>query len=101
MDLELESGTKIPDATEHDVLTRIEGEEFVILSVDPDSYIQCAEQVKPPYGYILEYQDGSVDEHYQTVDAPISLERVIAGFLKYLRDDPSWRTDFRWESVEL
>ena len=101
MELILESGKTIASATEQDILSLIEGEDFAILGIDPDTYIQCAEQREPPYEYILEYQDGSLDQHFSAVNGPITLERVLATFLKYLRRDSSWRADFEWERVEL
>ena len=101
MELTLESGRVVPDPTEDDIRSSIEGEEFAILGDDPDTYIQCAEQREPPYEYVLEYQDGSLDRHYQAVDGPITLDRVVAAFRKYLRRDPSWRSNFRWEKMDL
>ncbi len=101
MDLELESGRIIHGATDEDILSHVEGEEFAILSLEPGSYVQCAEQKEPPYEYVLEYQDGSLNAHFQAVDGPISLDRVLSAFLKYRRGDQSWRSDFRWEKMEL
>jgi hypothetical protein len=100
MDLELESGRLIHDVTEED-LTFVQGEEFAILSTEELTYIQCAEQPEPPYEYVLEYQEGSLSEHYRAVDQPIYLGRVLSAFSKYLRGDPSWRSDFHWEKVDL
>src|SRR6516162_10003148 len=100
MDLGLESGKVIHGTTEDDILSYIEGENFAILSTDSNTYIQCAEQKEPPFEYILEYQDGSMEEHYRAVDEPITLDWVISAFIKYLRDDPSWRSDFRWEKMD-
>jgi hypothetical protein len=54
MDLELESGRVIRGATEEDILSYVEGEEFAILVTEPNSYIQCTEQKKPPYEYVLD-----------------------------------------------
>jgi hypothetical protein len=100
VELTLASGRVITDATEDDVRA-IDGEAFAILGIDPDTYIQCAERNGAPPEYVLEYQDGSLDRHYQAVDGPITLDRVIAAFIKYLRRDSSWRSDFRWEKMEL
>ena len=101
MDLELESGRVIRGATEEDILSYVEGEDFAILSTDLNTYIQCAEQKEPPYEYILEYQDGSLAAHFWAVDELITLDRVLSAFIKYLRGDQSWRADFRWEKMEL
>jgi hypothetical protein len=100
LELTLESGRVVPDPTEDDIRSSIGGEEFAILGDEPDTYIQCAEQPEPPYGYILEYQDGSTDRHYQAA-GPVTLDQVIAAFHKYLRRDSSWRSDFRWERKDL
>jgi hypothetical protein len=101
VELTLESGRVIANVTEDDILSLIEGEEFAILGVDPGTYIQCAVQRDPPYEYVLEYQDGALDQHYQAVDGTITLDRVIAAFFKYLRRDSSWWSDFQWEKMEL
>jgi hypothetical protein len=101
MELILESGKTIASATEQDILSLIDGEDFAILGIDPDTYIQCAEQQEPPYEFILEYQDGSLDQHFSAVDGPVTLDRVINAFIKYLRQDASWRADFQWQREEL
>jgi hypothetical protein len=101
MELTLESGAVIDHATEQDILSLVAGEEFAILAADPDTYMQCAELKVSPYGHVLEYQAGGIDRHYRAVAEPITLDRVIAAFLKYLRRDETWLTDFQWEKVEL
>jgi hypothetical protein len=101
MDLQLESGRLIRHATEQDIISQIDGEEFAILSVEPDTYIQFAEQKEPPYEYVLEYQDGHTKAHFQAIDGPITWERIVSAFLKYLRGDESWHSDFRWDRLEL
>jgi hypothetical protein len=94
MDLELESGRVIRGVTEDETRACLESEEFAILSASPDTYIQCAEQNSPPHGHVLEYQDGSLQKHYRAADGPITLDRVLSAFVKYLHGDPSWRNDF-------
>src|SRR6476646_4660970 len=101
MNLELASGRILEMVSEDDLRAAVDGEEFAILGPNPDTYIQCAERKEPPYDYVLEYQDGSLDEHYQAVDGPIPLERVLAAFVKYRRGDASWRSDFVWEKMKL
>ncbi|HEV3445231.1 MAG TPA: hypothetical protein VG099_11345 [Gemmataceae bacterium] len=101
MELEVESGKIIKDATEADILCQIAAEDFAILSADPDTYLQCAKDRKAVGQYALERQDGSLQEHYRAVDKPITLERVQTAFCKYLRQDPSWRGDFQWEHMRL
>jgi hypothetical protein len=117
MDLQLGSGRVIRRPTKEEILCHVEGEEFTILSIDPDSYIQCS-QLNYLYGspmlvhrrgaihyekghYDLEYQDGSLDTHFQAVDRPITMDRVQSAFLKYLRGDQTWRSDFCWQKMDL
>lgn len=101
MKLRLESGKIIKWATEADILASIEGEEFAILEAESDTYMQCAQQDESPFEYILEYQDGSLERHYEAVDGPITLDRVLGAFVKYLRGDDSWKQDFEWVRMDL
>jgi hypothetical protein len=101
MDLELASGRVIRDVTPDDILAHLDGEEFAILSSGPETYIQCAGQNEPPYECELEYRDGSQANHFRVADGPITLDRVTSAFLGYLRGDPAWRSEFRWERVEF
>ena len=101
MDLTLESGEVIVGVTEQDIRQRIEGEEFAILALDDGTYLQCAEQKEAPYEYLLEYQEGDVSRHYQATDEGVPLDRVLAAFVKYLRGDASWKSDFEWRRIEL
>jgi hypothetical protein len=101
VELTLESGRVIHNPTEDDIWSSIDSEEFAILSIDPNTYIQCAEKKEPPYDYALEYQDGALDRHYEAVDGPVTVERVTAAFLKFLWRDSSWRSDFRWKKMDL
>jgi len=101
MSLQVESGLLIYGVTEANLRRYIEEEAFAILSINDDTYIQCAEQSEPPYEYILEYQDGSIDRHYRAVAESITLDEVLAAFVKYVRQDASWMREFRWEKMDL
>jgi hypothetical protein len=101
MNLELASGRILEMVSEENLRASLDGEEYAILSPNSDTYIQCAQAKGRAYEYVLEYQDGSLDRHYHAVDGPISLERVLAAFVKYRRGDPSWRFDFEWEKMDL
>jgi len=100
MELTLESGKVIREATENDIRSSIEREQYAILAADAETYMQCA-QGEEPGEYVLEYQDGSLSEHCQATNGPISLERVISAFVKYLRKGASWQLDFKWEKMKL
>lgn len=100
MILELESGEILEMPGVKD-LARIEREEFAILFQSEGTYLQCAERGLPPWDYLLEYQIETTDQHYQAVDGPIDFPRVIQAFEKYLTGDETWKTDFRWEKMDL
>ncbi len=100
VELTLPSGRVIADVSENDIRSAIEGEDSANLGIDPHYYIQCVKQKEPSCEYVLEYQDGSIDQHYQAIDRPITRERVFSAFAKYLRRDASWQSDFQWERVE-
>ena len=101
MNLELASGRILELVSEADLRAAVGSDEFAILGPNPDTYIQCARRKDPPYDYVLEYQDDSLERHYQAVDGPIPLERVRAAFVKYLHGDATWRNDFVWEKMNL
>jgi Peptidase family M50 len=99
--LVLASGRVIREPTEKDILSSIAVEEFAILGTDL-SYIQCARATTAPLcDYLLEYQAGSLDQHYLATDGPITLERVVSAFVKFLRRDWSCLSDHRWEKMDL
>ena len=100
MELTLESGAVIRDATEQDLRGRIEGEEFAILAAGEHTYLQCAKQNDAPSEYVLEFQE-DLGHHYRAVGDAVAVDRVITTFIKYLRGDESWKSDFTWQRIEL
>jgi hypothetical protein len=98
-DLTLASGRVIADATEDDIRSAIASEDSANLGIDPHYYIRCAKQRELPPEYALDYQEGSTAEHYRAADRPIALDRVVSAFVKYLRRDASWQSDFQWDKV--
>jgi hypothetical protein len=109
MRLSLEDGTILqdPNAEQIDLSLRslnwARDNSFAILGED-QSYIQTAHIDDPevaedaPY-HALEYQEGSLDEHYEATGQGLSLERIIDAFQRYARGDPSWREMFTWQKM--
>jgi hypothetical protein len=52
-------------------------------------------------GFILEYQDGSIDNHWRAANQAISLEDVVFAFQCFALGDDQWRNKFEWEKFEL
>lgn len=104
--LSLGSGQDIPNPSpaQVDVAVRslIGGPDaFVVLSAteDGNTYIQTAGG--PNEGFILEYQNGALEEHYECTTANLGLEQVVAAFRAYLLGDASWRANHTWRKMHI
>ncbi len=74
-----------------------EGNSFAVLEVTDGTYIQTA--LQSDGDYIVEYQDGSPDRHYQAVCRDIA--RISAAFQAYAVDDEAWKSAFAWRRIAL
>jgi hypothetical protein len=99
MDLTLDSGQVISNPTEQDIRNRVTKSRYAILSHGDNSYIQCHVNERPPFDFILEYQAGTIKKHFKAVGGPITADRVVRAFCKYLRGE-SWGSEFRWAKVD-
>ena len=71
---------------------------FVILSRREDEFMQ----VRPTgCGWLLEFQDGSVDEHYQCTNKELPLKEVTAALHAYRAGDDSWRESLEWKRIKV
>jgi hypothetical protein len=100
MKLELESGREVMEAMPEDIRRWVPGEEFAILLQSDMTYMQCATRDDGEGGYVLEYQDGSLSEHYAALGM-LSEEQVINALLGYLAGESHWRAEFLWEKQAL
>lgn len=94
MNLELENhaSVKDPDAPAiSKALSRVQG--FAILSKDKMTYIQASGSAKD--GFLLEYQEGNTEQHYQG-PGQLSLDQATRAFISYAQDDESWKTSVLW-----
>jgi hypothetical protein len=76
-------------------------DEYLILSKDEMTYIQTAISDYQEEGFIIEYQEGSLSNHFITVDKNIPVEKVVIAFISYLNCDDDWKTSFEWEPLVL
>jgi hypothetical protein len=72
---------------------------FAILTRSEGSYIQVLGGGES--GYVLEYQEGSLDRHYFCPDPDLGIDAVVAAFQSYARDDDDWRTALSWRRQKL
>ncbi|MBN1672757.1 MAG: hypothetical protein JXR37_17065 [Kiritimatiellae bacterium] len=104
MKLEMGNGLVIenpePDEIEH-ALTGLDGgeESYAILAQSEMTYIQTCGG--PETGFMLEYQDGTLDAHFGATNLTISLEQVTAAFLSYAAGTPDWKTAFGWHREQV
>jgi len=104
MKLECAKTISLPNATETDIRKAFADDngrgEFIILRESDQFYIQAAGENDGPY--ILEYREGGGDRHYRcTRGMDMNKSEVESAFVKYLKGDMSWKTDFQWEQVDL
>ena len=71
---------------------------FAILSLDGMTYIQAAGDASDPLH--IEYQDGSIDKHHQSVRR-VSLELAIRMFQLYSDRDSTWRDLVEWKPLDV
>jgi hypothetical protein len=102
MVLDAEKGQPIQNATESDIARFFDDDQargsFVILTHSKQYYVQAAGEGNGPY--TLECRAGD-DEHHFRCTQSLSKQAVQSAFLKYLRHDPAFTSDFSWEKVKL
>ncbi len=104
MYLELGSGKTLNDPSLDqitDALRALPGGDgsVAILSWSPNVYIQCMGSERK--GFVLEYQEGSLDKHYIASDNHLSLATVTRAFQSAASGDEGWRTQVTWEVEAL
>ncbi len=97
--LKMRWGKKLQEPSLPHIREAIEGfkddsDSFAILAKSKLTYMQTVGSESE--GYSLEYQEGSIDEHYECTN-DLSREDVIEALQAYRTGDESWRTRFRWE----
>ena len=76
-----------------------ENDDFVVLSKNDMNYIQAALSDYEGEGFILEYQEGSLDKHFSATDNNISKDVILSVFLAYLKGESAWKEQFNWEKT--
>ena len=99
MRLELEDGTVFEQPSEDDIDQALDtlvrnDNSYAILSQDEMTYIQTS--ASPDADYDLEYQAGETEHHYR-VSEPVPYYKVVAAFKRYAKNDPAWKTEYKWE----
>jgi hypothetical protein len=74
-----------------------EDDSFLILSKDEMSYIQTCRESDGHY--ILEYQEGSLADHYECADEMLNFQKVSMAFTSYLNGTDEWKTSLMWQPL--
>lgn len=101
MKLETAAGSAIdspsPSEIEHMLGSLDAGNNFAILGPNPDTYLQV---LYSDEGFVLEYQVGDTDHHFQSLGNP-SRDEVIAAFQRYAVGDDAWKSACEWKQIDL
>jgi hypothetical protein len=101
-----------------DTLADLQSGEFAILLRTESTYMQAAVvlvagrrrsrrkrrsegESEPVVTCHLEYQDGSLEEHYEVAGGPVQFHRVAEAFRSYAAGDNAWQTEFPWSRMHL
>jgi hypothetical protein len=105
MVLEICGERTIADPTGQQIRTELEGlsspdhDSFVILHESEMAYVQA--KGDKTVGFHLEYQEGSIEAHFQATDDHITLEKVVEAFISYRDGNADWKAAFTFEKVTL
>jgi hypothetical protein len=101
MELKTASRISSKNVTEEELINAFQDDagrgDFIILSQSEEVFIQAAEEGNTLYQ--LEYRQGDADHHFQCTQ-DVSKANVQSAFMKYLKGDDSWKTDFEWKPLE-
>ncbi len=105
MELSTGTGQQFSDPTPAEiagVLASLPGGEdsFAILEQDDMVYIQTAGGASEA-GFVLEYQEGSLERHYRSTNDELPLETVTRAFQLYAARNPAWKSLTSWEQEDL
>lgn len=76
-----------------------DGDSFAILARAEQVYMQTSGD--PQNGFVLEYRDGSEEEHYSCTNSQLTAEQVVWAFQSYLANDDKWKSDLKWQSHDF
>ncbi len=105
MQLDISGARIIQDPTVEEMKEAIDGlkiphDPFLILGTEGyDSYIQCCGDAEE--GFDLEYQEGSIENHYQAINANFGANEILARFLSYAAGGNEWHNGIEWEKMDL
>lgn len=103
-ELELESGAKLLNPSPEEVAAAIhtlddDTNHFAILARSEMTYIQTARHSGGKF--VVEYQEGSLDQHFMAVRDDLQVEEVVDLFTQYQLTNPQWAESVEWKKEDL
>jgi hypothetical protein len=98
--LETYNGGTFQDPTDEEItaaLSNLYGG-FAVLSHNEMKYMQSSWTSQD--SFLLEYQEGATEEHFRCPDR-LSLNEITTAFIAYAKENPSWRSAFRWKKLDI
>jgi len=89
-----------PDsATIAKILAELDGDRHVLVTLGESDLTYLQVTGGGPMGLALEFQEGSLDQHYRSTNPDLPLALVTDLFQRYARGDQSWREEVEWVHV--
>ena len=80
-------------------LNPTENDAFAILGADGMTYVQTSGGATS--GFVLEYQEGAIKEHYQSADKKLPLEVVAGCFMQFRDGEADWAERVAFEKMTM
>jgi hypothetical protein len=90
---------QLDDATIAKVLASLDGSRNVLATLERSELIYLQAEGGVRAGFVLEYQDGSLDQRFRSRDHALPLPQVTEIFQAYARGEATWRAGLAWEHV--
>jgi hypothetical protein len=81
------------------VLASLDGSRNVLATLERSELIYLQAEGGVRAGFVLEYQDGSLDQRFRSRDHAVPLPQVTEIFQTFARGEATWRAALAWEHV--
>ncbi len=101
--LEISNAKRITNPSNSDIVEAVNGldctsgDAFLILSRNEMFYMQASGDSR--LGFDLEYQEGSMQQHYRAKRNGLSSDDICSVLIAYRDNDPQWKSRFEFERI--
>ena len=90
---------QLDDATIAKVLASLDGSRNVLATLERSELVYLQAEGGVRAGFVLEYQDGSLDQRFRSRGHSVPLAQVTEIFQAYARGEATWGAGLAWEHV--